>query len=354
MIYSKEWTFNTIISLFIVVLFSTANATPWPTATTDSVVINKNESITIAVLDNDIGTNLSITEFDDWSDKGGQSTVDSSRKKITYTPKLNFIGADSFWYDFVDDQGRTNSAAVNITINNSTQPPPSNDEWPTATPDTATVKKNKSITINVLSNDIGNSLTLTEIDEDTIHSGKASINSTKKTVTYTPALNFVGTDSFWYTFADNQGRTNAAEVLVTVTNVSTPPTTDEWPTAIADTATTSANQSVLIPVLNNDRGNGLTITGVDTWTNSGRAYINSAKTHITYIPYAGFTGTDSFWYDFKDSQGRSNAAEITVTVTSSNNSSRFSHVEMHYDLLKNQGIVWGEIGSEAPYHDSVS
>ena len=85
MIFSRKWIFNTIVSLFVALLFSTVNASPWPVATTDTAVINKNQSVTIAVLNNDIGTNLSITEFDDWSDKGGQSTLDASRKNITNT-----------------------------------------------------------------------------------------------------------------------------------------------------------------------------------------------------------------------------------------------------------------------------
>jgi len=251
---STKWFLKTLFAFATVISFSITNATPWPIALTDTVVVEKNSSITITVLDNDTGDNLIIPEIDNWSEKSGYSVIDSTNKKITYTPAPNFIGTDSFWYEIVDNLGRTNAAAVNITVTDSTIPPPSDDAWPTAT---------------------------------------------------------------------------------------------------ADNATTLVNQSVNIPVLNNDIGNELTITGVDTWTNAGRATIDPSNTFIIYTPFTGFSGTDSFWYDFKDNQGRTNAAEVTVQVTQQNTSALFSHVKMHYDLLNNRGIVWGEVGSQEPYHEAI-
>ncbi len=43
------------------------------------------------------------------------------------------------------------------------------------------------------------------------------------TVTYTPALNYSGADTFTYTITDNQGATATGSVTVTVTSTNDPP-----------------------------------------------------------------------------------------------------------------------------------
>src|SRR5262249_43939902 len=46
--------------------------------------------------------------------------------------------------------------------------------------------------------------------------GQVAINADNKTVTYTPATGFAGTDTFHYTISDGQGGTASAAVTVTV------------------------------------------------------------------------------------------------------------------------------------------
>ena len=91
-----------------------------------------------------------------------------------------------------------------------------------------------------------------------------------------------------------------------------------WPTAVKDTATTSDNSVITIPVLDNDIGKGLTLTGVNSWSVSlGRASINADNQTISYNKLGdpgSWPDTDSFWYTFKDDQGRTNAAKVTVVL----------------------------------------
>ncbi|RVU84755.1 DUF1566 domain-containing protein [Leucothrix sargassi] len=98
-----------------------------------------------------------------------------------------------------------------------------------------------------------------------------------------------------------------------VANAATP-----WPTASADSAITQLNSPVVIDVLANDVGEGLALTKVNDWSvNGGRAKINDDGTSVTYTPGTDFTGSDSFWYDFQDSEGRTNAAQVTVRIEGS-------------------------------------
>lgn len=92
----------------------------------------------------------------------------------------------------------------------------------------------------------------------------------------------------------------------------------EWPVALKDIAATSDNQPITIAVLDNDIGVGLTLTSVNSWSaNLGRAEINPDGKTISYHKL-GDPGTwpasDSFWYVFTDSWGRTNAAKVEVVL----------------------------------------
>ena len=66
------------------------------------------------------------------------------------------------------------------------------------------------------------------------------------TITYTPAANYHGADSFSYTIGDGNGGTATATVSVTVTP------TNDGPVAVDDAATTAEDTAVSIAVLPND------------------------------------------------------------------------------------------------------
>ena len=92
------------------------------------------------------------------------------------------------------------------------------------------------------------------------------------------------------------------------------------PDAVDDTATTSQNTPVTIPVLANDSDpddDTLTVTAVSDPAN-GVAVINGDQT-VTYTPDAGFSGIETFTYTICAPEGcdtTSDTATVTVTVTS--------------------------------------
>ncbi len=69
------------------------------------------------------------------------------------------------------------------------------------------------VSLPLLSNDLGNSLTVTS-HTNPLH-GTLSVNA-DGTFLYTPASNFSGTDSFDYTVTDAFGRTSSATVTITI------------------------------------------------------------------------------------------------------------------------------------------
>lgn len=99
------------------------------------------------------------------------------------------------------------SLAFAIVINN---PPVAND-------DSATTRKNKSVTINVLANDTDpDPMDVMFVSIATAPShGTATVNA-DMTVKYTPAHNYTGGDSFKYLLEDGNGGSDTAIVSVTV------------------------------------------------------------------------------------------------------------------------------------------
>src|SRR5690606_14061315 len=79
-----------------------------------------------------------------------------------------------------------------------------------------------SVTIDVLSNDIdidGDSLTVSSVTS----ASNGTVVNNGADVTYTPNLNFNGSDSFTYTVADGFGGTDSATVFITVNPVNDAP-----------------------------------------------------------------------------------------------------------------------------------
>ena len=231
----KHLSFVTVSCLFAAQFGQSAYASPWPTATPDSVTVSSNQRVNLPVLSNDIGNDLSLIEVNAVTVALGSVQMAEDKKTLYYTSASDYAGEDVFWYAFTDDEGRTNSAKVTLNVRSAvvvepepvdptptdpvdptpTEPTtPSYVGWPTATTDLAETVVNQPVTIDVLSNDIGESLEIIAVDAGTVSGGNALLANAK--VTYTPRAGYTGADSFWYAFTDAQGRTNSTEVKVTV------------------------------------------------------------------------------------------------------------------------------------------
>jgi len=132
---------------------------------------------------------------------------------FTYRPNLNFFGSDSFTYKANDGSLDSNVATVSITVN-------SVNDAPVANNDSASTRRNTSVTINVIANDTDVDGTIAantvRIVNKPNKGGKAVVNA-DGTVTYSPRRNFRGTEVFTYTVRDNGGLTsNLATVTINV------------------------------------------------------------------------------------------------------------------------------------------
>jgi len=226
-----------------------------------------------------------------------------------YTPYPDFYGTDTFTY-YAND-GTQNSAPilVNVTVL------PVNDT-PIAANDAVTTNEDTPIGIPILSNDtdvddVLNATMIVLITSPT--HGTLTINASTGAVVYSPSLNYNGNDSFTYQVKDAAGAlSNIATVAIVIQPV------NDVPIANADFATTPEETTVSIPVLANDTDvdSSLDPTSlfVVTAPLNGQAAVQPSTGRIVYTPQENFTGTDSFTYTVKDSEGAA-SAPISVTIT---------------------------------------
>uniref|UniRef100_UPI001298516C Ig-like domain-containing protein n=1 Tax=Roseimaritima sediminicola TaxID=2662066 RepID=UPI001298516C len=286
------------------ITITVASVNDTPVAVDDAVTTNEDTPISIDVLDNDgdvDGDALSVAIHEQPSAGSLQLNLDGS---ITYTPVANFSGIDSFAYSLSDPQQASDKAVVTVTV------VPVNDA-PRASDDSATTPEDTTVTIDVLGNDVDlddSDLTVT-LDGQAAH-GTAVVDA-HGWITYTPAANFHGSDTFRYEVRDASGASDTAEVSVMVNPVNDPPV------ANADATTTSQDTAITIDVLSNDGdvdGDTLAVSLASQPAN-GSAAVNADGT-LTYTPVAGFSGEDSFIYEVRDGQGGRDSATVTVTVQS--------------------------------------
>ncbi len=277
-----------------------------PVAGNDEQTTYEDFSVLLSVLDNDSdpdGYPLELVGFS----TPAHGTVEPHpllRTEYQYIPAPDFNGTDSFTYTVRDSEGATSTATVTITV----LPV---DDPPFVLNDAATTAEDTAVTVSVLANDsdVDSTLTVTSVAQPA--HGSAVVNG-DMTVTYTPAPNFSGTDSFDY-FVQADTNNAVATVTVTVTPV------NDVPDAVNDSATTNEDTAVIVSVRSNDtdpENNTLTVTAVTQGT-KGVVTINGGTT-VTYTPNANANGSDSFTYTISDGNGGTDTATVSVTITAVN------------------------------------
>ncbi|MEZ4664629.1 MAG: tandem-95 repeat protein, partial [Caldilineaceae bacterium] len=184
-----------------------------PLIVNDLAQTNEDSSVTVDVLANDSDPDGDALQIESvTAPTNGNAAIVNNM--VVYTPTTNFNGVDSFTYTANDGNGGANTATVDITVM-------AVNDAPVATDDSATTDENAAVTIDVLANDSdvdGDTLTVESVTDPT--NGAVVNNGTD--LTYTPAANFSGSDSFTYTISDGNGGSNTATVTITVNAAATP------------------------------------------------------------------------------------------------------------------------------------
>src|SRR5688500_1966379 len=183
-----------------------------------------------------------------------------------------------------------------------------NGEPPVAVDDALNLDEDGLGSVDVLSNDRdpdGGALSIQSVSPSG-RGGTATANG--GTVTYRPAPDINGADSFTYTLADDKGNTAGAWVSASVRAV------DDLPRTADDTAAGDEDVSFGIDVLANDSGlgDGISTMMIVTAPKIGTATVLGARIH--YIPKPNVSGADSLRYRVIDADGDNVEGSVTITI----------------------------------------
>jgi hypothetical protein len=172
--------------------------------------------------------------------------------------------------------------------------------------DTATVSEDSELSsFNVIANDTDvelDALTLTIVT--TSGTGTVAVNVDNKSVDYTPAANFNGTEVITYTVSDGTDTdTGTLTILV-----------NDAPIAVDDILTVLEDSSLtLTDVIENDIDkNPLTLSAVTSGT--GTVSIGDDNVSVKYVPTLNFNGTEVITYTASDGS-LDTTGTFTITVT---------------------------------------
>jgi VCBS repeat-containing protein len=144
----------------------------------------------------------------------GTATVDGAGF-FTYTPAAEYNGNDTFVITTSDGRGGTDTVNIGISVGSLNDPPVAGDQ-------SLSTGEETPVSGTIVATDPEGDTFTYSVSTTPAH-GTASVDAAGS-FTYTPALDYVGPDSFVVTVDDGHGGTDTATINVTVTNTNDPPT----------------------------------------------------------------------------------------------------------------------------------
>lgn len=188
---------------------------------------------------------------------------------------------------------------------------------PLARPDAlAAVENGGAFILDVIANDSSEADGFEELVLTSV--GNASHGSTAllgdgKNVSYTPNLEFNGSDSFAYTVTDEHGGTATAIVSVTVSGENDAPIFAGYSVSTPFETAATISLGKLLATANDPEGDAMTITAAGPSSAQGGTVALQAGS-ILYTPPTGFSGSDSFTVTVADIHNSTVQGTISVNV----------------------------------------
>lgn len=254
-----------------------------------------------------------------WTQTAGPEVVlngaDTATPSFT-APDVDTTTQLTFQLVVTDNAGSTSIDTVNVNV-----VPPIFNAAPRANNDIATTNEDVPITIDVAANDtdsdgviVRSTVAITDLPDNgsAVHNGNG-------TVTYTPAANFNGADSFRYTIRDDDNAvSNVATVSITVNSTNAAPVADDDAYSVPIGGTLGvAPPGVLLGDTDPD-GDPLTASRglFPTGPTNGTLTAFNSDGSFTYVHNGSATTSDSFTYQASDGNGGTDTATVTITITS--------------------------------------
>ena len=250
--------------------------------------------------------------------EGFEEDLANDLPSALYYSAVGYHGTDSFTYRVYDGKVYSNTATVNITINNTnSQPRAYNRNY--------RIERNTNANIVLQSMDSDHDPITYHIVAQPSH---GSVSGSAESRIYQPETNFVGTDSFTYKVNDGKEDSDVKTITIEVYKNNRAP--------IANAQSLNIEKDTSKP---------FTLTGSDADRDTLTYKITAQPTHGTltgtapsmnYVPNTGYTGDDQFKFLVND--GTVDSEEKTVSVVVFSNDANSDTVSISgkvtYDLVK--------------------
>ncbi|MGE7825096.1 Ig-like domain-containing protein [Paenibacillus sp. NPDC093718] len=226
-----------------------------------------------------------------------------------YVPDPGYVGPDIFTVTVSDGKGGVTTSTVTVNVTDKPNKPP------IASDENVTTEKDTSVTGDVYGTDPDGD-PLTYIPGKQPGNGTVIVKPDGSWI-YTPDPGFVGEDRFTVIVDDGKGGKTEVEIIVDVTDTTTPPSTNQPPVSPDKNVTTEKDTSVTGDVYGTDPdGDPLTYTPGKQPGNG--TVIVKPDGSWTYTPDPGFVGEDSFTVIVDDGKGGTIEVTVIVDVTEPN------------------------------------
>ena len=224
-------------------------------------------------------------------------TLTGTPPTLTFTPELNYAGADSFTFTANDGLATSVPATVSLTVT------PVND-GPTATAQSLSTPEDTALSIRLGGLDAdGDPLTAAVVTPPQ----HGTLSGAAPMVLYTPQAGYVGADSFTFTVSDGPLTSTAATISLTVVAVS------DAPVATPQALSTAEDTSLTITLGGTDADADPLTFSVATPPQHGQ--LSGTPPSLVYTPEPNYAGDDAFTFTANDGTTDSAAATVSLTVT---------------------------------------
>lgn len=276
-----------------------------PTAPDQAVQTDEDTSVSIALTASDVEQSplqFSVSIAPQHGTLGAILAGGSSSATVVYTPRENYHGLDTF--SFVAHDGDAGSAAATVALNVRAV-----NDAPVAVAQNQSTAEEQTRVLTLTGLDVENAALTFAIVAPPQHGAlgpvEVGLNQTAL-VTYTPAVDYSGSDSFTFKAHDGERESAPVQVSLAVTPVNDAPVaTNQSLVQIQDTPFDFTLSAYDVD------GDSLTYAV----TPPPRGVITGTAPNLHYTPALGETGTLSLQFTASDGLVASNEGTITFTLT---------------------------------------
>ncbi len=257
------------------------------------------------------------------ADNFWSSTPSSSNHawSINFTQGSNYYHGNEYGWQRIDSKNHIRCVRDKI-INSA----------PIASSQNITVDEDGQKSFQLQVNDENNTILTYRIISVPQH---GTLTSNMPNITYTPDLNYHGTDSFSYIANDGELDSNEAIVNITINPINDPPISDN----ISPQNINEDNNLTLTLISSDIDGDNLTYNITSNPTNGT---ILLSGNNIQYIPNPNYWGEDHFKFRSSDGIANSNEIDVNITVLPINDPPIFTS-DMERNITEDDTLISGKI-----------